>query len=105
MALMDEVLLYHAHCAEIGVVGHLKVARSPSPNPLQFDARSPYFDPASSQTLPRWTAVDLTLFGAFPQVIPLTVLKMTAAFIGSALIQKASDSQYCRLPGRNGALI
>ena len=40
MDLKDEVLLYHASCAEIGVVAQLKVARKPYPDPLQFDPES-----------------------------------------------------------------
>ncbi len=43
MDLKDEVLLYHASCAEIGVVAQLKVARKPYPDPLQFDPESAYF--------------------------------------------------------------
>ena len=40
MDLRDEVLLYHASCAEIGVVAQLKVVRKPYPDPLQFDPKS-----------------------------------------------------------------
>ena len=90
MSLMDKVLLYHASCAEIGVVGQLKVARVPYPDPSQFDPNSPYFDPGSHQTQPRWTAVDLTLVRAFPEVIRLSTLKMLPAFTGSALTRKGS---------------
>ncbi|MDC1238503.1 EVE domain-containing protein [Pseudomonadales bacterium] len=86
----DEVLLYHASCAEIGVVAQLKVARKPYPDPLQFDPKSPYFDASSNQGQPRWTAVDLALVRAFPKVVPLTMLKRTPAFEGSPLTRKGS---------------
>ncbi|MCH9820085.1 MAG: EVE domain-containing protein [Gammaproteobacteria bacterium] len=86
----DEVLLYHASCAEIGVVAQLKVARKPYPDPLQFDPESAYFDASSKQCQPRWTAVDLALVRAFPKVVPLTTLKRTPAFEGSPLTRKGS---------------
>ncbi len=82
MSLMDKVLLYHASCAEIGVVGQLKVAREPYPDPSQFDPNSPYFDSGSHQTQPRWTAVDLTLVRAFPEVIRLSTAKNAARVHG-----------------------
>lgn len=90
MDLKDEVLLYHASCAEIGVVAQLKVARKPYPDPLQFDPESAYFDASSKQCQPRWTAVDLALVRAFPKVVPLTMLKRTPAFEGSPLTRKGS---------------
>jgi predicted RNA-binding protein with PUA-like domain len=90
MDLRDEVLLYHASCAEIGVVAQLKVVRKPYPDPLQFDPKSPYFDASSNQCQPRWTAVDLALVRALPKVVPLTTLKRTPAFEGSSLTRKGS---------------
>ncbi|MDB9876621.1 EVE domain-containing protein [Pseudomonadales bacterium] len=90
MDLKDEVLLYHASCAEIGVVAQLEVVRKPYPDPLQFDPKSPYFDASSNQGQPRWTAVDLALARAFPKVVPLTTLKRTPAFEGSPLTRKGS---------------
>ena len=90
MDLRDEVLLYHASCAEIGVVAQLKVARKPYPDPLQFDPESPYLDASSSQCQPRWTAVDLALVRAFPNVVPLATLKRMPAFDGSNLTRKGS---------------
>jgi predicted RNA-binding protein with PUA-like domain len=90
MDLKDEVLLYHASCAEIGVVAQLKVARKPYPDPLQFDPESPYLDASSNQCQPRWTAVDLALVRAFPNVVPLATLKRTPAFDGSDLTRKGS---------------
>ena len=90
MDLRDEVLLYHASCAEIGVVAQLKVVRKPYLDPLQFDPKSPYFDASSNQCQPRWTAIDLALVRALPKVVPLTTLKRTPAFEGSHLTRKGS---------------
>ncbi|MGY8851807.1 MAG: EVE domain-containing protein [Pseudomonadales bacterium] len=65
----------NASCAEIGVVGRLKVVNTPYPDPLQFDLKSSCFDPASNQNPSRARAGDLRFISAFSQVIKLAVLK------------------------------
>ena len=57
----DGVLFYHSSCAEPGIAGIARVVGAPYPDPLQFDARSKYFDPKASQDLPRWYQVDVQL--------------------------------------------
>ena len=59
MQVGDGVLFYHSSCAQPGIVGIARVASAPYPDPTQFDAASPYFDPASSRQAPRWVLVDV----------------------------------------------
>lgn len=59
MRLGDGVLFYHSSCAEPGIVGLAQVASAPYPDPTQFDAASPYFDPAAQPETPRWQLVDI----------------------------------------------
>ena len=59
MAIGDGVLFYHSSCAEPGIVGIARVASQSRPDPTQFDAKSPYFDPASRPDAPRWLLVDV----------------------------------------------
>ena len=86
MRIDDGVLFYHSSCAEPGIVGIARVASMPYPDPTQFDAKSPYHDPASKPEAPRWLLVDvqvlrktrnLTLpeLRADPQLQDLLVLK------------------------------
>jgi predicted RNA-binding protein with PUA-like domain len=86
MRIDDGVLFYHSSCAEPGIVGIGRVASAPYPDPTQFDAKSPYHDPASKPEAPRWLLVDvqvlrktrnLTLpeLRADPQLEDLVVLK------------------------------
>jgi predicted RNA-binding protein with PUA-like domain len=86
MRVGDGVLFYHSSCAEPGVVGVARVASTAYPDPTQFDASSPYHDPASRQEAPRWLLVDVQVLHktrtlglpelrADPQLQDLLVLK------------------------------
>ena len=59
MRVDDGVLFYHSSCAEPGIVGIARVASASRADPTQFDAKSPYFDPASKPDAPRWLLVDV----------------------------------------------
>jgi predicted RNA-binding protein with PUA-like domain len=45
MKIGDEVFFYHSNCKEPGIVGIMKVASEPYPDPTQFDKKSNYYDP------------------------------------------------------------
>jgi predicted RNA-binding protein with PUA-like domain len=57
----DGVLFYHSSCAEPGVAGLAEVASAAYPDATQFDPLSPYFDPTSKASAPRWLNVDVRL--------------------------------------------
>ena len=59
MQVGDGVLFYHSSCAEPGIVGIARVASCAYPDPTQFEAKSPYFDPKSKPDEPRWLLVDV----------------------------------------------
>ena len=59
MRVGDGVLFYHSSCAEPGIAGLAEVASTSYPDPTQFDASSPYYDPKSDQENPRWLLVDV----------------------------------------------
>ena len=59
MRVGDGVLFYHSGCPQPGIAGIARVASTPYPDPTQFDARSPYHDPASKPEAPRWLLVDV----------------------------------------------
>jgi len=59
MKVGDGVLFYHSSCAEPGIVGIARVASTAYPDPTQFDAKSPYYDPKSKREEPRWLLVDV----------------------------------------------
>ncbi len=59
MKVGDGVLFYHSSCPEPGIAGIAEVSSAAYPDASQFDAKSPYFDPASKRDEPRWTNVDV----------------------------------------------
>jgi len=75
MRIGDRVLFYHSSCAVPAVVGIAKVASEAYPDPTQFDPRSRYYDPKSSEEEPRWLLVDIAFERKLRRPIPLTELK------------------------------
>ncbi len=59
MQVGDGVLFYHSSCAEPGIAGIAEVASTCYPDPTQFDASSPYYDPKAERENPRWLLVDV----------------------------------------------
>lgn len=59
MNVGDGVLFYHSSCPQPGIVGVARVASDTRPDPTQFDAQSPYYDPASKADKPRWLLLDV----------------------------------------------
>jgi predicted RNA-binding protein with PUA-like domain len=57
----DGVLFYHSSCPQPGIAGLAQVVGDVRPDPTQFDATSPYFDPKSPRDAPRWLLRDVQL--------------------------------------------
>ncbi|WP_411882304.1 EVE domain-containing protein [Polaromonas sp. YR568] len=68
MKVGDGVLFYHSSCAEPGIVGIARVASTAYPDPTQFDAKSPYYDPKSKPEEPRWLLVDVQVVKKIPNI-------------------------------------
>ena len=75
MRIGDEVFFYHSNCKEPAVVGIMKVASEPYPDPVQFDESSRYFDPKSSKDNPRWVLVDVEFVRKLDKPITLAEIK------------------------------
>jgi predicted RNA-binding protein with PUA-like domain len=75
MRIGDEIFFYHSSCKEPGVVGIMKVASEPYPDPVQFDKKSRYFDEKSSEDNPRWILVDVEFVRKLSRNITLTEIK------------------------------
>lgn len=57
----DGVLFYHSSCPEPGIAGIAEVASAAYPDATQYDPASPYHDPKSTPSAPRWWHVDVRL--------------------------------------------
>jgi len=75
MRIGDEVFFYHSNCKEPGIVGIMKVASEPYPDPVQFNKKSRYYDEKSSKDNPRWILVDVAFVRKLSRNITLTEIK------------------------------
>ncbi len=90
MAIGDEVFFYHSNCKEPGIVGLMKVASEPYPDPTQFDKKSKYFDPKSSTDNPRWLLVDVEFVRKLDRNITLAEIKTAKGLDGLILTRKGN---------------
>jgi predicted RNA-binding protein with PUA-like domain len=74
MQVGDRVLFYHSSCPQPGIAGIAEVVSTAYPDPTQFDAKSPYYDPKSTQETPRWLLVDVRFVKKTP-LVPLATLR------------------------------
>jgi predicted RNA-binding protein with PUA-like domain len=75
----DLAFFYHSSCEVPGVAGIVQVVREAYPDPTQFDAKSEYYDAASTRELPRWFCVDVRLEKRIEPVITLPELREHAS--------------------------
>lgn len=75
MNVGDGVLFYHSNVKPPCIVGSMRVASEPYPDPSQFDPDSKYFDKKATEEKPRWQLVDVQLIQKFDREIPRDELK------------------------------
>jgi predicted RNA-binding protein with PUA-like domain len=71
----DHAFFYHSSCDVPGVAGIVRVVRAAYADPSQFDAKSEYYDAASTRAVPRWCSVDVQLERRIEPVITLSELR------------------------------
>jgi predicted RNA-binding protein with PUA-like domain len=86
----DEVLFYHSSADPTGVVGVAEIVREAYPDPTQFDAEHPQYDPKSAQADPRWLAVDLRATRRLPRVVTLAEIKSSPRLKALRAVQPGS---------------
>ena len=74
MRVGDRALFYHSGCAEPGIAGICEVCSEPYPDPTQFVAVDPYFDPKSTPDNPRWWLRNVRFFRK-TRFVPLAELR------------------------------
>ena len=90
MKIGDEVFFYHSNCKEPGIVGIMKVASEPYPDPTQFDKKSKYFDAKSPKDNPRWCLVDVEFVRKLDRNITLSEIKAAKGLDGLILTRKGN---------------
>jgi predicted RNA-binding protein with PUA-like domain len=89
MSLGDGVLFCHSGCADPGIVGLAEVAGRPYPDPTQFEASSPYYDPKSRVESPRWVLVDVHVLRK-TRPVTLRELRAQPALADMRVLQKGN---------------
>ena len=90
MKIGDKVFFYHSNCKEVGVVGVVKVASKPYPDPTQFDPESNYYDPKSNPDDPRWCLVDVAYVKKLKRTISLAEIKAHRELEEMILVRKGN---------------
>jgi len=86
----EEAFFYHSSCAQPAIMGTVLITRTAFPDPSACDPTSPYYDPKSSLTLPRWFMVEVQLKQKFTAPLPLSLLKENPALAKMPLVQKGN---------------
>jgi len=105
MRIGDKVFFYHSNCKEPGIVGIMKVASKPYPDPTQFDPESKYYDPKSSEDAPRWMLVDVDFVRKLSRPVTLTELKAQAGLDGMILLRRGNRLSIMPVEKRHWDLI
>lgn len=90
MKVGDPIFFYHSSCAEPGIVGTMKVASKPYPDPTAFDPDNKYFDPKSDPDNPRWMLVDVRFVKKLKKPITLAELRQIPALADMQLLRKGN---------------
>jgi len=105
MRVGDKVFFYHSNCKEPGIVGVMKVASKPYPDPTQFDPESKYYDPKSSEEEPRWMLVDVEFVRKLSRTITLAELKAHPGLDGMILLRRGNRLSIMPVDKAHWALI
>jgi predicted RNA-binding protein with PUA-like domain len=86
----DRSFFYHSSCETPAVVGIVKIASKAYPDPTQYDLRSRYYDPRSTEENPRWFVVDVAFERKLRRPVTLKELKEHPALSGFRLTQRGN---------------
>jgi predicted RNA-binding protein with PUA-like domain len=86
----DTVFVYHSNAKTTGIAGLASVKKEAEPDLLQFDRKSPYYDPKSSKEAPRWFAPTLSFKKKFSSILTLEEMKTLPYMKNSRLLQKGN---------------
>lgn len=90
MKLGDRAFFYHSSCETPAVVGIMKIASQAYPDPTQFDRRSKYFDPKSTEENPRWFLVDVAFERKLKRPVTLKEIKNEPSLEGFTLTRRGN---------------
>ena len=90
MQIGDRVLVYHSNAKPSCVVGIATVVKTSHPDTTAWNPASPYFDPKSNPTNPRWFMVDIRFESKFSVPQSLEMLRAIPKLTEMVLLRKGS---------------
>lgn len=89
MEVGDGVIFYHSSADPPGAAGTATVAEKATPDPLQWDPKSDYYDEGSKKENPRWFGVKIKYEKAFSRLVTLEEIKATKELQKMVLVQRS----------------
>ena len=89
MQVGDQVFFYHSSCPEPGIAGLAEVASGAYPDATQFNPLSPYFDPTSNASAPRWQLVNVRLVRK-TALLALSTLRQTPSLASMVVLRRGN---------------
>jgi predicted RNA-binding protein with PUA-like domain len=86
----DRAFFYHSSCEIPAVVGTMKIASKAYPDPSQFDRKSSYYDPKSTNEQPRWFVVDVEFESELPRPVTLAEIKEKKSLSDFRLVKRGN---------------
>lgn len=86
----DQAFFYHSSCAVPAVVGVMEIASEAWPDPTQFDRKSKYYDPKSTETQPRWFVVDVEFESKLSRPVTLAEIREKKSLADFRLIRRGN---------------
>jgi predicted RNA-binding protein with PUA-like domain len=86
----DTVIFYHSSCNPPGAVGEGSVCSTPYPDKSQFDKKSDYFNPKSTQEKPIWQLVDICYVSTLKRMVTLEEMRNDPTLTDMILLQPGS---------------
>ena len=90
MEIGDEILIYHSNAKPPGVAGLGVISKTAFPDPVQFDKKSPYFDPKATKENPRWFCPEVKFVRKFKNYVGLPELREKKSLEAMPLLQRGS---------------
>ncbi|ASP37765.1 EVE domain-containing protein [Bacterioplanes sanyensis] len=86
MAVDDLAFFYHSSCKQPAIVGICRISATKVPDPSAFDTSSPYFDPKSDPSNPRWLTVEVCALEALSRPVTLKEMRQLEALADMTLL-------------------
>ena len=83
-------VFYHSSCKSPAAVGIGQINGPATPDQLQFDRRSKYYDPASRPDQPRWLAVPVKFVAQASCEYPLTQMRANRKLADCRLLARGN---------------